>query len=168
MAFTSLLASSVGCTIDLEDSLVEVVDDVTGTAVASGYFGANSSARVQGTTIVTLGIIVGVSYVFVASLHGPSCPFGSPSLLFVLLIERSSSSCHLSIFFSCTISLACGCSVGGSLSYFLNATMSSFFFFTNYFIALTFVGSYPTWITNSSKDLILRYLSYDEALLTFI
>ena len=61
MDFTDLVASSIGCTVDVEDSVAEVVDDVTSTAVASGYFGANSSVRVEGTTVVTMGITVGVS-----------------------------------------------------------------------------------------------------------
>ena len=72
MALTNLLASSVGCTIDVDYSVAEVVDDVTGTAVANGYFGSNSSARVEGTTIVTMGITVGVSCVFVVSLSWTS------------------------------------------------------------------------------------------------
>ena len=58
----------MGYTIDVEDSVAEVVDDVTGTAVASGYFGANSSARVEGTSVVTMGITIGASYDFVVSL----------------------------------------------------------------------------------------------------
>ena len=68
MDFTSLLASSVGCTVDVEDSMAEVVNDVTGTTVASGSFGANYSARVEGTVVVTMGITVGASYASIVSL----------------------------------------------------------------------------------------------------
>ena len=72
MDSTSLLASSVGCTVDVDDYVPEVVDEVTGTAVANGTFGAKSSARVEGTTVVTMGITVGFSYVFLVSLSWTS------------------------------------------------------------------------------------------------
>ena len=53
-----MLASSVGCVVVVEDYVAQVVDEMIGNGVAIGTVGANDSANVEGTTVVTTGIIV--------------------------------------------------------------------------------------------------------------
>lgn len=57
MALTSLAASSLGCVF----VVIEPVADVVGSVVASGDSRANEAAKVEGTIVVTVGIIVAVA-----------------------------------------------------------------------------------------------------------
>ena len=44
----------------VEDSVAEMVAEVTGTAVSSGPFGANFSPKVEGTVVVITRMTVGI------------------------------------------------------------------------------------------------------------
>ena len=58
IAFINLLASSECCAVVVEDFEADVVDKVTCNVVSMGTVGANDSASVEGTTVVTIGINV--------------------------------------------------------------------------------------------------------------
>ena len=64
MALTIWLVSSVCFTFVVEDYADEMVAEVTGTAVASGPFGANFSPKVEGTAVVITGMTVGIVGIF--------------------------------------------------------------------------------------------------------
>jgi hypothetical protein len=63
--------------------------------------------------------------------------------------------------------LACESSVAGIFNCFLRDSISTFFFFNNSSDALTFVGSYPIYNTNSSNDFILLSLAKEEIFSSF-
>jgi len=83
----------------------------------------------------------------------------SLNLSFYLISRSIMSSCN----FCCITSVVCGCIVMGSFSCFLRAAMCSSFYFINAFMPLASLGSCPSSIIISSKDLILLSLAREEA-----
>ena len=63
MALT-ISATPVCCTYVVDDSVAEVSIDCTDTAIASTPLGAKSSSCVEGTTILTMGMIVRIGEIF--------------------------------------------------------------------------------------------------------